>query len=252
MFDSSCYSSELLCYRLDSCLSGSMEVFYKTGVIVVFFLIQRLVPLRCLHRVELKSDNSLLTDFLLAEYQNRFWSVLRSFGSILVSYFVDPAFPTYHLSVTPAHQSQSILYHSQRLCNNPSSPQLSARLITCTAHSCCCILPYANEFEIVLCESDEKPLHSLSEEEGWRSRQSRRQLQEQKYQTISSHRSGLSFISSSSDNHRWFSVNSNEEFQWCAFSINESGVDSDIREFHQGFGGINVVSFRFYFIDKTL
>lgn len=203
--------------------------------------------MRCLHQVELKSDNPLLTDFLLAEYQSQFWSLLYSFSYVLVSYFVDPAFPTYHLSVTLAHQNRSILYHSQRLCNNPSSPQLSARLITCTAHSCCCILPYANEFEIVLCESNEKPVHSPSAEEGWRNRQSRRQLQERKYPTIFSNRSGLPFISSSSENHRWFSVNRGEEFQWCAFSVNESGIDSDIREFHQGFGGIHVVSHCFLF-----
>ena len=205
------------------------------------------MPLRCLHQVELKSDSSLLTDFLLAEYQNRFWSVLHSFCYILVSYFVDPAFPTYHLSVTLARQNKSILYHTQRFCNNLSSPQLSARLITCTARSCCCILPYANEFEIVLCESDEKPVHSPSAEEGWRNRQSHRQLQEQKCPTLFSNRSGLPFISSSSENHRWFSVNRSEEFQWCTFSVNESGIDSDIREFHQGFGGIDVVPHCFLF-----
>ena len=121
---------------------------------------------------------------------------------------------------------------------------MGSSLITYSSHSCCSILPYPNEFELVLCETSTEQSRSLAESTDWKSCQSRRFLQESKFPLLFSAKTNLSFLSTSS-HHRWFSLtyphpDSPITLHLSFFSIFDRGVDTFFREFHNGFGGVRV------------
>lgn len=161
-----------------------------------------------------------------------------------MSYFVEPSFPTYHLSLTLIQQNMTIIYHSQYPCNHSSAFQMDSRLITYTSDSCCSILPYPNEFELVLCETNPAKSHSESFDYEWKSAQSRRFLQESKFPILSSAKSNLSFLASA-PHRRWFSIiyphpNSPVVLNLASFFISDRGVDAFSREFQNETNGIKV------------
>ena len=112
----------------------------------------------------------------------------------------------------------TIIYHSQYPCNHSSAFQMDSRLITYTSDSCCSILPYPNEFELVLCETNPAKSHSESFDYEWKSAQSRRFLQESKFPILSSAKSNLSFLASA-PHRRWFSIIYQNVFAYCVSMV---------------------------------
>lgn len=162
-----------------------------------------------------------------------------------MSYFVEPSFPTYHLSISLIQQNITVIYHSQYPCNHPSHFQMDSRLIAYTSDSCCSLLPYPNEFEIFLCETNNNAKsHSDFFDVDWKAAQSRRFLQESKFPILFSAKSNLSFLSSAS-HHRWFSITyphpqSPIVLSLSSFSISDRGIDAFSREFHNETQGVKV------------
>lgn len=164
-----------------------------------------------------------------------------------MSYFVEPSFPTYHLSISLLQQNITVIYHSQYPCNHPSHFQMDSRLITYTSNSCCSLLPYPNEFEIFICETSaasSASSHSCLFDVDWKAAQSRRFLQESRFPILFSAKSNLSFLSSAS-HHRWFVITyphpqSPIVLSLSSFAISDRGIDAFSREFHNGTNGIKV------------